>query len=119
MEGGDWPDAQATRTASVLHPIRAFCEKVGKGPKREKRHRLKVASRFLYAGHWPPSLVKGSGCLHRSNFGLPGWLSLLRAAQWRLLVPGTLCSSGSLGLPSAADQSLAPITLAINMPFVT
>jgi hypothetical protein len=41
--------------------------------------------------------------------GSPAGLSLLRAARWRLLLPGTRCCSGSLGVPPAADTSLALI----------
>ena len=72
-------------------------------PKCEKRHLFKVASQFSNAGHWPPSDLYGSGFSTARFSGSPAGFSLfLRAAHWRLLVPGTLCVSGSLGLPSAA-----------------
>jgi hypothetical protein len=87
--------------------------------RREKRHLLKVASQSSCAGHWPPNEVKGSGCLHRSIFGLPGrLLAFLRAAHWRLLAPGTLCLW--LAGPTFSGRLITgAIHIAINMPFVT
>lgn len=41
------------------------------------------------------------------------------AAHWRLLVPGTLCVIGSLGLPTAADIITGILLIAIDMPFLT
>ena len=43
--------------------------------------------------------------------GFPAGFSLLRAARWRLLMPGARCCSGSLGVPPATDTSLAHYTL--------
>ena len=49
--------------------------------------------------------------------GFPAGSSLLRAARWRLLMPGALCCSGSLDVPPTAYTSLAPSLIAISVPF--
>ena len=61
---------------------------------------LGVAFRCPCAGHWPPRQVENGEYLLRSDYGLPGWLSLLRAAHWRLLMPGARCCSGRPGVKS-------------------
>ena len=66
-----------------------------------------AASRYSRICHWPPRQIKGGGCFHRSYSGFPAGFSLLRAARWRLLLPGARCCSGSLDIPPAAGTSLA------------
>ena len=57
-------------------------------PKRRKRHSIGVASQHFRIRHWPPRQMESGGCLHRSDSGFPAGFSLLRAARWRLLLPG-------------------------------
>jgi hypothetical protein len=62
----------------------------------------------------------GSGCLHRSNFGLPGWLSLFLEGRSMAVAHAGYPVYLWLAGPSFSSRSITGADyLAINMPIVT
>ena len=55
-----------------------------------------VALQCSCTGHWPPAKWRVAAVSTTPSAGFPVGFSLLRAARWRLLFPGTRCCSGSM-----------------------